>query len=265
MSVPVAYAILPMSHRNRTGLKLTTKVPTLTLHNTGSPNASAENHSSFLLNNPDLNRSWHCTIDENSIVIHIPFNERAWHSATSVGNQTSLGFEVCEYTDYARSKKAIENAAWFCAKVLHDRGITPANGAKWLRTHESWSGKHCPHVILDTYGWSNFILTVITEMKKMSDVVAPVGDFDNLYLIHARRVRIPAITASLKQGGVYCQVLENPNEPSTSVGEWILVRARQSKKEWLDSLCTQEGVKLIMLGNVTASVERLVTNSAVKL
>jgi N-acetylmuramoyl-L-alanine amidase len=40
-------------------------------------------------------------------------------------------------------------------------------GVDRLRKHQDWSGKYCPHDILDRYGWDNFKNQVQTYLTAL--------------------------------------------------------------------------------------------------
>jgi N-acetylmuramoyl-L-alanine amidase CwlA len=150
MTVPIKQDFLPQGREyGRPGYLMT---PTsITIHNTANPEATAENHASYLRQGHRI--SWHFTVDDDSIVQHMPINEQAWHTGTNAGNTTSIGIEVCEFADPKRQAKAEDNAAWLAAKLQHEN-----KSVKEVRTHHSWSGKNCPRKILPH--WSSFLAKV---------------------------------------------------------------------------------------------------------
>lgn len=163
-------ALMP-SFRNRPGYA--NPATSITVHNTGNPDATAAAHVAYL-NKQARSASWHITVDDIEAVLHIPLNEQAWHAGTPIGNKTSIGIEVCEFTDPLRTTAAIGNAARLIAEMLD--GTAPMAfdahhlGLNNVRTHESWHqygadkpGKYCPHVILDR-GWNNFLAAIASYM-----------------------------------------------------------------------------------------------------
>lgn len=162
------YRVALMPHyRNRPGYRLVST--SLTTHNTANPDADAADHARYLASSAaPHDASWHICVDDIEAVLSIPLNEQAWHTGTNAGNTTSIGIEVCEFTDPARQDAAIDNAARLIGDML-DGTAHPAFHATHLsvgqvRTHQSWmqygtSGKYCPRVIL-TRGWAGFISLV---------------------------------------------------------------------------------------------------------
>ncbi|NTW28525.1 MAG: hypothetical protein HGA39_04075 [Coriobacteriia bacterium] len=165
MAVPIAVRILPLGRAyGRPGYKLVGE-RTITIHNTENPDATAENHADYLESGRAI--SWHFTVDADSAVQHLPLDEQGWHAGTTPGNTTSIGIEICEYTDPALTALAIQNGAWLAAKLCHDLGLFPGRA---VVTHQSWmqygtSGKYCPHLIIPQWGF--FLAEVTAEYYGM--------------------------------------------------------------------------------------------------
>ena len=151
--------LIPIARRQRPGYRLT---PTsLTVHNTANPNATAAGHANYF-GGSDLSSSAHIFVDDIEAVLTIPLSEQAWHSGTNAGNTTSVGIEVCEFSDRSRQDATDDNAQQLIADMLTGRapeafrvsGLTLAN----VRTHRSWSGKACPRLLLSW--WDRFLAGV---------------------------------------------------------------------------------------------------------
>lgn len=134
----------------------------ITIHNTAntSNGADALAHAKIQYNrqnNPDVYTSWHYQVDDHSIYQSIPLDEVAWHAGDGImmGNGNTIAIEICENNDgnYAKAEK---NAAYLTAQLLFELGL-PKDA---IRMHKDWSGKICPHNILEgtkgTMGWDNF-------------------------------------------------------------------------------------------------------------
>jgi N-acetylmuramoyl-L-alanine amidase len=165
-------SLIPKGNRNRPGYKMDTtngRARGITVHNTANPNATAANHVSYI-NSTDRSVSWHITVDDKEAVMHIPLNEQAWHTGTTAGNTTSVGIEVCEFTDPARARAAEANAVRLIAEML--TGKAPAGwnmtwrGLPNVATHKYWSGKICPRVILPH--WSAFKADIQKQMDAIN-------------------------------------------------------------------------------------------------
>ncbi|WP_213084128.1 peptidoglycan recognition protein family protein [Cohnella massiliensis] len=143
---------------------------TITIHNTGNPSSSARNERAWLTNTAN-NRtaSYHIVVDENEAIEVIPLNENAWHagdgSGPGCGNRTSIGIEICESGDYART---LQNAAQLVASMLREREW----GVDRLRRHFDWSGKICPRLMYDDGKWTgwaafkNMVAALIAEKEE---------------------------------------------------------------------------------------------------
>ena len=142
-------------NKKRTGKKLDFKW--ITVHNTGNPKSSADNERRWL-DNPENTTStgWHIVLDGKEAIEAIPLDEIAYHAGTSEDNSTSIGIEICDSAGTAAEKQAIELIASLL--IMKNWGIDK------VRTHKSWSGKICPHIILPR--WNQFIKDIEAEIQK---------------------------------------------------------------------------------------------------
>ena len=149
---------LPVN-KKRTGKKLDLKW--ITVHNTGNPKSTAANERGWLTN-PENKTStgWHIVVDGKEAIEAIPLDEIAYHAGTSEGNSTSIGIEICDSAGTAAEKQAIE--------LIADLLIKKNWGTDKVRTHKSWSGKICPHIILPR--WNQFISDIDNEIKRQKSV-----------------------------------------------------------------------------------------------
>jgi len=143
---------------------------TITIHNTGNPSSSAANERAWLTNPTNTRTaSFHIVVDEREAVECIPLNENAWHSGdgsgASSGNRTSIGIEICESGNYA---KTLDNAATLVASMLKERGW----GVDRLRRHYDWSGKICPRLMYDGGTWTGWGLFKAAVQAKLNEKVA---------------------------------------------------------------------------------------------
>lgn len=143
---------------------------TITIHNTGNPASSAANERAWLTNPTNARQaSFHIVVDEREAIECLPLTENAWHSgdgsAAKSGNRTSIGVEICESGNYA---KTLDNAASLVASMLKERGW----GTERLRRHYDWSGKICPRLMYDGgkwTGWTAFKALVQAHMNEGDD------------------------------------------------------------------------------------------------
>lgn len=127
---------------------------TITIHNTGNPASSAANERAWLTNPTNARQaSFHIVVDEREAIECLPLTENAWHSGdgsgAKSGNRTSIGVEICESGNYA---KTLDNAASLVASMLKERGW----GVDRLRRHYDWSGKICPRLMYDSGKWTGW-------------------------------------------------------------------------------------------------------------
>lgn len=140
----------------------------VTIHNTAN-NASAAGEIAYMVSN-DQYVSYHWAVDDTEAIQAIPHDRNAWHCGDGedgVGNLKSIGIEICHSLDpenphYPQSE---ENGAKLAAIVLHGAGL----GLDAIRKHEDWSGKYCPHRILDNGDWENFKERIAKYYNEIKD------------------------------------------------------------------------------------------------
>lgn len=133
----------------------------ITVHNT-SNDASANNEVQYMINNSSQ-VSYHIAVDDVEAVQGLPLDRNGWHSGdgNGPGNRKSIGIEIC----YSRSggeryRKAEQNAIKLIAQLLRERGW----GIDRVKKHQDWSGKYCPHRILDEGRWESFKAEIQKEL-----------------------------------------------------------------------------------------------------
>ena len=136
----------------------------ITVHNTAN-SASAINEVKYMLGNSS-STSYHVAVDDVNVVLAIPFNRNAWHAGdgNGNGNRKTIGIEICySKSGGAKFDASEKNAAKYIAKLLKEYNWTIKN----VYTHQSWSGKNCPHRTLE-YGWKRFLDMVQDELDKLN-------------------------------------------------------------------------------------------------
>jgi N-acetylmuramoyl-L-alanine amidase CwlA len=163
MQIDEAYAqlnivqdFIPVGSSNRPGNKL---VPTsITIHNTDNSDAhaNAAAHAKYQKGADARKRqvSWHFTVDDTSVYQSLPINEIGWHTATTKGNNTSIGVEICMNSDL-NVPAAYERAALLVAVLAFQNGVKVPGQ---ILQHHDWSGKNCPRVLrAKPDGWTDFL------------------------------------------------------------------------------------------------------------
>lgn len=126
----------------------------ITVHNTYN-DATANNEVAYMIRN-DNQVSFHIAVDDKEAVQGIPLERNAWHCGDGGGNgnRKSIGVEICySLSGGDRYYKAEDNAAIVVAQLMKQYNIPISK----VRTHQSWSGKYCPHRMLDEGRWNSFI------------------------------------------------------------------------------------------------------------
>ncbi|CAF1017212.1 unnamed protein product [Rotaria sordida] len=137
----------------------------ITIHNTANK-ATAINEASYLNTRRDNQYiSFHYVVDNVHALQLLPDNTNGWHAGdgNGEGNKASIGIEIAQSTNdnIAIRNASIENGARLAARLLKRFNF----GVDRLRKHQDWSGKRCPHDILDRYGWTNFVNLVQQKMN----------------------------------------------------------------------------------------------------
>ncbi len=149
----------------------------ITVHNTAN-DASAMSEISYMIGNNNK-CSFHCAVDDYRVVKAIPFDRNAWHAGDGRGNgnMKSIGIEIC----YSRSGgERFEQAEKLCAEYVAMLLKQFGWGIDRVRTHQSWSGKYCPHRTLDM-GWDRFLNMVKSYLDGGEPTPEPCPIPDNAY------------------------------------------------------------------------------------
>ena len=130
----------------------------IVIHNTAN-DASARNEVAYMHRN-NKKVSFHFAVDDVEIIQALPLDRNSWNAGdggNGKGNREGISIEICySKSGGERWLKALHNAAELTAKLLKDYGW----GIDKVTKHKDYSGKHCPHRILDEYGWDNFLALV---------------------------------------------------------------------------------------------------------
>ncbi|WP_342497386.1 N-acetylmuramoyl-L-alanine amidase family protein [Bacillus sp. FSL K6-2861] len=137
----------------------------ITFHNTAN-DASANNEISYMRNNNET-VSYHFAVDDKEVVQGLPTNRNAFHCGDGeygTGNRKSIGVEVCySKSGGERYRKAEALAIKFIAQLLKERGW----GVDRVKKHQDWSGKYCPHRVLDEGRWNAVKAAITAELKAL--------------------------------------------------------------------------------------------------
>lgn len=146
----------------------------IVIHNT-SNDASANNEVAYMHRNTNQ-VSFHYAVDDVEIIQALPLDRNSWNAGdgkNGKGNRQGISIEIC-YSKSGGDKwlKAVHNAAELTAMLLQNFEL----GIDKVTKHQDYSGKHCPHRILDEYGWDNF-LKLVKSYLVTKDEANPILDW----------------------------------------------------------------------------------------
>lgn len=136
----------------------------ITIHSTANPKSTAQNERDYLNSASNTSSTgFHIAVDEKGSIECIPLNKVAYHAGTSVGNNTSIGIEICES---GNREKTIQNTVELVVKMLHERNW----GVDKLKRHFDWSGKNCPNIMSKNNwaDWHKFKLDIQKGLDKLT-------------------------------------------------------------------------------------------------
>ncbi|KAB2491757.1 peptidoglycan recognition protein family protein [Priestia endophytica] len=165
MTIPVRQKLVPSS-KYKIKCPYVMNPSYITFHNTAN-DASAENEVSYM-NSNNNQVSYHFAVDDKEVVQALPLNRNVWHtgdgSGAKSGNRTSIGVEICySKSGGERYKKAEELGIKFIAQLLHEYGW----GVNHVKRHQEWSGKYCPHRVLQEGRWNEVIQRIQAELNAL--------------------------------------------------------------------------------------------------
>lgn len=164
----------------------------LTIHSTANLNSNARQERNWLLNsNNKSGASWNICVDDKEAIIAIPLNEKSNHSGTNIGNNSSIGLEICESGD---RDKTLQNAIKVSAYILKQFNLT----YKDLRQHYDWNTKNCPRILRQDNKWNWFV----TEVKKEMEVNAMLDKFITKYTPEVVEKGLDILFASVSDDGL---------------------------------------------------------------
>ncbi len=142
-TVPIREDFIPKTLTSkRPGTKLTPSF--LTIHSTANSKSTAQNERDWLVNpGNDRKASWHIAVDEKEAIVAIPLDEVAYHAGCAEGNAQSFSIEICES---GNRTKVLQNAIEVTVYYLREYNW----GTTKLRTHNLWTGKDCPQILLNS-------------------------------------------------------------------------------------------------------------------
>lgn len=138
------------------------KADYLTIHNaaTSSSGKAVHEYNKYCLRHfkDAASKCWTFSVDKGVVYVAIPLNLNGWHAgdgASGPGNRRSHGTELGYDMVYnTKDYEIVEDTA---ARLAAAWRYVDGGKVDFLRMHQHWSGKFCPHRILERpNGWNNF-------------------------------------------------------------------------------------------------------------
>ncbi len=220
-------------------------VSTITIHNTAEPMSARQERDRVDHRRDQMSVSFHFAVDENEAVQLLPLNRHAWHAGDGgqgPGNSRSIGIEICRSQCYgdddALYRRAEANAVILAAWLL-DTYDLPLDA---LKKHEDWTGKHCPHRILDEQRWEAFKAGVGTVMKSRLPRENGYGDAELGMAIFLEKYQDKEVCKT-SAGDIYAAVddliagLKQRHITTVDVSSWLAgVPREEQRQRFLDPL-----------------------------
>ena len=203
----------------------------IVIHNTAN-DASAENEITYMHRN-NKETSFHFAVDDKKIIQGISLDRNAWHASdgNGKGNREGIAIEICySKSGGERWLKAVENAAELTAKLLKDYGW----GIDRVTKHQDYGNhKHCPHRILDEYGWDNFLNLIKSKMGEPVKPTPQPTKIDVIYQIwdDVKNTWLPNVKNTEDYAGIFghdvCCVFANLSKGNITYavhykgGKWL--------------------------------------------
>ncbi|WP_260442684.1 peptidoglycan recognition protein family protein, partial [Listeria innocua] len=131
--------------------------------------ASSQKETDYCKNNNN-EVSFHVAIDDKEAIQVVPFNRNAWHcgdGGNGYGNRNTIGVETC-YSKSGGAKyiAAEKNTIKYVACLCVQQDIIASKDT--IKKHQDWSGKYCPHRILDEKRWPAVQQAIIDEYNRIT-------------------------------------------------------------------------------------------------
>lgn len=137
----------------------------ITVHETDCPNVPAKNFYLAVQNGQKDTTfkpaSYHLCIDAYTIRQLVNLNRTCYHAGCNEGNNTSIGIEICQYSNNRSLQEQTYKNVAEVIKILKEE----VPSVKKVVRHYDWTRKNCPSYLLNqkykglTWNWFTSLLT----------------------------------------------------------------------------------------------------------
>lgn len=180
------------------------EVSYIVMHYTGNSKDTAKANANYFTS-ANREASAHLFVDDSNIYQSVELRDVAWHCGTKgkyyhdkCRNLNSIGIEMCcTAGNYKISEKTKKNAAYLCAYLCKQIGISAAQVDTYVLRHYDITHKTCPaQMVSDTSEWTAF--------KKMVKNILETGNVDGIKATAATTSKIKkGDLVKIASGAVY--------------------------------------------------------------
>jgi N-acetylmuramoyl-L-alanine amidase len=166
--------------------------------------------------------SWHFTVDFDEIYQAQSTNYKCYHAGNGIGNNTSIGIEMCMYSDKEKQRQVYLNAIELVKILLKYYGW----GVDKVKRHYDWTRKHCPAYLIEGrygYTWNWFKgqcskAQTIEQNESKNETKIPNGDYNKYYEIKSTDGKLVVRDARPKDGKLGNELGELKNGDKVLIG-----------------------------------------------
>ena len=183
--------------------------------------------------------SWHLSVDDKFIYQHIPFDEFTWHcgdgNGVNSGDWKSIVIEICENPE-TNTKQAEDTAIALTVLLMKEFNSKPVD----VVSHQHWSGKYCPRVILKRDGSFAQFCNRVTAAFNAPEAETPKKKENELFDSGSSTFNkevVASIVAARKAGVLKADTyVDKAKNGTLTLQELTAIKTLIMKRAYLDTL-----------------------------